>query len=165
MGDNSGLSHAGEEHNSSSPDSDTKIVTPSELFLKFIFKLAGVNCKCWGQGIRLFVATAQGHPLVRVSLGRRGCDEGRVSRTPGPRAPTPRTAAGSATLPVLPTGSGVVPPPQTRTHACTKAKQKLWLAARLCPPSEGRCANSLWLAARSCPPREGRFGAAWACEF
>ena len=117
LGVSSGLGHAGGEHSSSSPDSATKIVTPSVLKFHLQIRPAYIDLFVHEDG--LVVAKARGHPLVRVSLG--GSDEERVSRYPGLRAPAPRTTAGSATLPVLPTGSGEVPPPRTRPpYDCTK---------------------------------------------
>ena len=59
------------------------------------------------------MANAQGHPLVRVSLGREGGGRGGSTRKSGPpwsADRTPRTAARRATRRVLPTESGVVPP-------------------------------------------------------
>ena len=63
--DGSGLSHAGEAHSSSSPDSAMDNTTPRKLSFKF----GRLNCNCVAQENRLHVAKALGHPLVRMSLG------------------------------------------------------------------------------------------------
>ena len=63
----SGLSHAGEQHSSSSLDCATACITLS--FCKFHLKIGRPKLHCVVQENRLYVAKARGHPLVRVSLG------------------------------------------------------------------------------------------------
>ena len=67
---NTGLRRAGEEHSSSLPDSASYACSTPSRF-KFHLELAG-SVDCVVPGDRLHVATAQGHPLGRVSLGGGG---------------------------------------------------------------------------------------------
>ena len=68
MGVSSGLSHADKEHIRSSSGSATDCTTPRKLSLRINLKIRPAYIDCLDHEIRLDVAKARGHQLVRVSL-------------------------------------------------------------------------------------------------
>ena len=95
----------------------------------WIFKFGRHNCNCLDHGIRLSVAKALGHPLVRMSLGGGGRRGGGKSH-PWAQSPNAQNSSRGGHIRCLanrlPSGAG-----GSRANDCT---QKLWLDARLCPP-------------------------------
>ena len=97
----SGLSHAGDEHTCSLPDSATynKPATPRSL--KFLLKF-GRRIDCFIHEHDLHVTKALGHPKpfgAGCPLGGGHWRRNWPYQCPWPAGPTPRAAAGSATLP------------------------------------------------------------------